>query len=254
MPYLYTLADEASRTGLPLVRPLFLEFPNAAPDHHPIDTDLEAASEFMLGAALLIAPAPYPDARDGYAVEFPSLGWYNYWTGEKVPAPAAQAPSAPDPTAVLASDPPLSIYLVPELAQLPVFVRAGSILPLAPVVQSTNLTPQGPLTLRVYAGDPCSGELYQDDGKTYAYKQGDYLRMKFTCRQTPEGMRLDISAHQGSYPGWWKQIRVEIFGWQPRKGDIYVNAIPIPAHLERTSRNLDFVVGDDGKGMVIVLK
>src|SRR6202042_2895797 len=54
MPYLYTLADEASRTGLPLVRPLFLEFPNAAPDRHPIDIDLSAPSEFMLGPDLLI--------------------------------------------------------------------------------------------------------------------------------------------------------------------------------------------------------
>ncbi len=58
LPYLYTLADEASRTGLPLVRPLFLEFPNATGDGHPMDLDGDASSEFMLGPDLLVAPAP----------------------------------------------------------------------------------------------------------------------------------------------------------------------------------------------------
>ena len=72
MPYLYTLADEASRTGLPMVRPLFLEFPDASPDGHPIDTDIDASGEFLLGPDLLIAPQPYPEELDTYSVELPS--------------------------------------------------------------------------------------------------------------------------------------------------------------------------------------
>ncbi|MGC2500720.1 MAG: TIM-barrel domain-containing protein, partial [Silvibacterium sp.] len=80
MPYLYTLAEEASRTGLPVVRPLFLEYPDAAPDHHPIDTDIPASGEFLLGRDLLIAAPPFPDELDSYTIEFPSLDWYNYWT------------------------------------------------------------------------------------------------------------------------------------------------------------------------------
>ncbi len=257
MPYFYTLADEAARTGLPMVRPLFLEFPNAAPDRHPIDVDLAAASEFMLGADLLIAPSPYPDATDNYTVEFPSTGWYSFWTGEKVTAPIAQAaPSTPDPASLHSGDPPLSINVDPQLAQLPVFVRAGSILPIAPVVQSTAVSPVGPLTLRVYAGTPCSGELYQDDGKTYDFRQGAFLRMKFTCEQTSAGLRLNIGAHQGSYPAWWKEIRVEIFGWQPAKGEISANAIPLklPVRLDRASQTPEFVFADNGKGIVIDLK
>jgi alpha-glucosidase len=54
MPYLYTIAEETSRTGLPIMRPLFLEFPNATTDGHPID--LDAGNEFLLGPSLLIAP------------------------------------------------------------------------------------------------------------------------------------------------------------------------------------------------------
>src|SRR5260370_23734 len=97
MPYLYTLAEEASRTGIPIERPLFLEFPDAASDHHPLDIDGQAAGEFLLGPDILVAAPPYPDKLDNYGVEFPSASWYDYWTGQlvKKPAPAVLTPNAP---------------------------------------------------------------------------------------------------------------------------------------------------------------
>ena len=254
LPYLYTLAEEASRTGLPLVRPLFFEYPDAAPDHHPIDTDAAAASEFMLGSDLLIAPAPYPEALDSYVVEFPSPDWYDYWTGEKIPPPVAATLSAPDPATLHDAHPPLSISVSPKMAELPVFVRAGSILPIAPVMQSTEQIPQGPLTLRVYVGDACSGELYQDDGKTYAYRQGIFLRMKFSCQRTAESLHLIIGPHEGTFPAWWKDVNVEVFGWTPQRGDIYVNSKQIPAHPEKKSGAFAFVSEDNGKGIVVDLR
>jgi len=97
MPYLYTLAEEASRDGLPILRPLFLEFPDAASDGHPIDIDVNASSEFLLGADLLIAPQPYPDELDTYEIEFPSPDWYNYWTGEKLVCPFSRPQPSPIP-------------------------------------------------------------------------------------------------------------------------------------------------------------
>jgi alpha-glucosidase len=200
MPYLYTLAEEASRTGLPMVRPLFLEYPDAAPAHHTLDTDINASGEFLLGHDLLIAPPPFLDALDTYPIELPSREWYNYWTGAKVTAPQ--------------SDGIYSISMKPELDKLPVYVHAGSILPIEPLVQSTNETPQGPLTLKVYAGDDCGGTLYQDDGRTYAYQHGVYLRMTFTCRATPNGFEIHADPQTGTYTGWWKSIRVEVYGWK----------------------------------------
>ena len=254
MPYLYTLADEASRTGLPMVRPLFLEFPNAAPDGHPIDTDLAAAGEFMLGPDLLIAPSPYPDEQDPYIVEFPSSGWYNYWTGERILLPVSTTAAIPDPLAVPDREAQFSVRVASELSQLPVFVRAGSILPIAPVVRSTADTPQGPLTLRVYPGDGCAGELYQDDGKTYAFQHGVYLRMKFSCNRTAEGMRIDIGSHEGSYPAWWKQVHVEVFGTPPESNQIYANGKKISAETDGDPKRIGFTLGDDGKGAVIEIK
>jgi alpha-glucosidase len=252
LPYLYTLAEEASRTGLPILRPLFLEFPDATPDRHPIDTDAAAQSEFLLGAHLLIAPPPYPEALDAYSVEFPTQDWYDYWSGAKIlqPIPA----TAPVPSAVTEHRGPLTVRVTPDLALLPVFVRAGSILPIAPIVQSTNETPQGPLTLRVYAGDQCAGELYQDDGRTYAFKQGAYLRMKFNCQITTEGVRLDVSEHEGSYTPWWKELRVEIYGWTPKEGKVLVNEKEVPVHMDREPQSVSFVVVDDGKGEKITVE
>jgi alpha-glucosidase len=254
MPYLYTLADESSRTGLPMVRPLFLEFPNAAPDGHPMDIDLAASGEFMLGSDLLIAPAPYPEENAPYVVEFPSSDWYDFWTGKKVPLPLISNPPVSDPGTVPGRDHQFSIQATPELSQLPVFIRAGSILPLSPVVQSTSETPQGPLTLRVYPGDRCSGELYQDDGISNAFQHGVYLRMSFSCQKTARGVLLNIGPHLGPHPAWWKEIRVEIFGLTPGNGEVLVNGTKVSADADADHQLITFVLEDDGKGEAIEVK
>jgi|HubBroStandDraft_4_1064222.scaffolds.fasta_scaffold01027_5 alpha-glucosidase len=255
MPYLYTLAEEASRTGLPIERPLFLEFPDAASDLHPIDIDLRATGEFLVGPNLLIAAPPYPDKLDTYAVEFPSAEWYDYWTGQRVPKPAAAdpEPNAPiSPTDLV----PLTTWIHPEVASLPVFVRGGTILPVAPLVQSTDEIPQGLLTLRVYVGDACAGHLYVDDGKTYAYKNGGSLRVDFNCEVTAEGLRLNVSKHQGSYPAWWHEIHIEIFGWLPREHTASLDGRTIDMGGGSASNNsgLGLTIPDNERGASLELK
>ena len=246
MPYLYTLAEEASRTGLPIVRPLFLEYPDAAPDHHPIDVDLPASAEFLLGRDLLIAPNPYPEELGDYTVELPSADWYDYWTGARVDKPASTAGSSqPEGSPDQAS---ASIQVHPELDKLPVFVHAGSIVPIAPLVQSTSETPQGPLTLRIYVGDDCGGQVYQDDGKTYAYQHGVYLRMNVSCQATAQGLLLKIGPHEGSFTPWWKQLRIEIYGWTPKQSIVVINGKAAAAPLHRFKQYVSLTLPDDGKG------
>jgi alpha-glucosidase len=254
MPYLYTLAEQASRTGLPILRPLFLEFPDAAADRHPLDLDAAAASEFMVGSDLLIAPPPYGEELDSYAVEFPSADWFDYWTGEKVEMPRISTAANADPTAVPGQQALPTIRVTPQLAELPVFVHAGSILPMAPVVQSTNQTPTGSLTLRVYVGDHCAGDLYQDDGKTYAYLHGEYLRMNFSCKRTANGLRLDVSPHEGALAAWWQGISAEIFGWTPTSGELYVNGKRDPGSLKQQANGVSLAISDDGKGVKVELR
>jgi alpha-glucosidase len=250
LPYIYTVAEEASRTGLPLVRPLFLEFPDATPDRHPIDVDAEAASEFMLGPDLLIAPSQYLDELDDYSIELPTPAWYNFWSGEKVslPPPDPPVPGAPDRTIRY------SMRVAPSLSQLPVYVRAGAMLPLQPLVQSTSETPAGPLTLRVYVGDNCAGQLYQDDGKSFAFKKGVFLRERFTCRANTASMQVTLSKREGIYPAWWKQIQLEIYGWTPSKNEVMVNGLAVNTQIGGGNHSIDIVIPDDGNGSTVEVR
>jgi alpha-glucosidase len=247
MPYLYTLAEEASRTGVPLERPLFFEFPDAAADHHPLDVDPAASGEFLLGPDLLIAPPPFLEEVEAYPVELPSADWYDFWTGERVARPAA------------AQVGPVVVTARPEAATLPIFVRGGSIVPMQPLVESTNETPQGPLDLRVYVGDggegrSCEGSLYLDDGKTMAYRQGAFLRAGFTCLVADGVLRIHIGAHEGSYPAWWKEIHGEVYGWSATSATVVVDGRSEPVPLSRSSQAIHFTVDDNGKGVDLELR
>jgi alpha-glucosidase len=208
LPYIYTLAEEASRNGLPLVRPLFMEFPG---DFTAADT------EFLLGPALLVAPSPFIEARDDYAVHFPEGGWYDFWTGAKVP-PSQVEPGIVEIANAIAEGKteaslPHPAKIHPTLETLPVYVRAGSILPIQPLIQSTDETPRGPLELRVYPGPSCSGSIYLDDGHTFQYQKGQFLRQGFSCTTDASSVRIDLQAREGSYAPWWKNFEVVIFGW-----------------------------------------
>lgn len=212
MPYLYTAAEETSRNGVPIVRPLFVEFPHAAADGHPID--LDGGSEFMFGASILVAPSPLPDDVAPYEVHLPPAIWYDYWTGEKLDRRSAGGRRDLEiRDAALVLKP---VMVNPKLDELPVYARAGSIIPMAPLTQNTEETPQGPLTVRVFAplpGDRCEGSVYQDDGSSYDFRKGKYLRLAFTCSVTADGSTtIEVAKAEGGYKPWWKQVRFEVVG------------------------------------------
>jgi alpha-glucosidase len=237
MPYLYTTAEEMSRTGLPIVRPLFLEFSDSSSDGHPFD--LDAGSEFLLGRSLLVAPAPFPEKLDEYKVLLPPVHWYDYWTGELADQGHKGAPQS-------AVNAPHYVPELPRLDALPIFVREGTILPLQPLTQSTSEIPRGALTLRVYPGKNCEGSVYQDDGKTMAYKHGDFLRMQFSCEQTTSGIKLHIGPHEGTYQPWWEQIQVEVYGWS--SGSSHVLGKETVGSLDPVHHMVSIIIPDDGRG------
>jgi len=102
----------------------------------------------------------------------------------------------------------------PRLDRLPVFVRAGTILPRQPLVQSTSETPNGPLRLDVYPGADCMGTLYEDDGRTLAYTRRGYFRQTVRCTITSTGLSIDFAKPEGDFKPWWKSIAVTIHGWE----------------------------------------
>ena len=213
LPYIYSLADESSRTGLPLMRPVFLEFPEIfAPNSGGFD---HLDTEFLLGPSLLVAPPPFAEMLDDYSVSLPKgHDWYEFWTGLKT-EPSPQPPPIQAVVIALNADATVSspATIHPPLETMPVYVRGGSILPLQPLIQSTDETPSGPLELRIYPGSDCSGSIYLDDGHTFRYLQGEYLRQTFTCQSDAGSLRLKFHAREGSYMPWWKIIEVVIYDW-----------------------------------------
>jgi alpha-D-xyloside xylohydrolase len=146
LPYIYSLGYDTYQTGAPYMRALFMDFPQ----------DPKAAGlhdEYMFGPAFLIAPVTEQGATSR-AVYLPAgAGWYNYWTNQRLHGGQTIQVDAPIDT-------------------LPIFVRAGSILPLGDAIESTSQV-QKIVKLRVYPGADAEFALYQDDGTTYAYEKGD---------------------------------------------------------------------------------
>jgi alpha-glucosidase len=221
---------------------------------------------------------------DPYELKLPPGDWYDYWTGSHVafvtgtstrdaeqplstttaksttpavqPAhtPNAAGESLPNPLASAASHP---ILITPTLETLPVYVRGGSIIPIQPLVQSTDEKPQGPLTLRIYVptrpGTTCQGTLYQDDGISFAFRTGAFLRIDSTCERTSEGLRVHIGKHDGTFQPWWHDLRIEVYGWTSTTPNITANNQPVPA-IAATGAPLAITLPDPGTGIDLVLK
>jgi len=199
LPYIYTGMEEASRTGIPLMRPMFMEFPQEP-------TLATNGEEYIFGSALLVAPKNWPFVEP-YEVVLPKGDWVNYWTGERQTGGA-------------------TIKVNPPLDTLPVYVRAGTILPEQPVVQNVDETPKGPLELKVYPGPACNGSLYMDDGNTFAYQKGEYLRTQFTCELNSGVLKIHTSAPEGSYHPWFKELRLTVYT-QDKVRDVRLDGKPI---------------------------
>jgi alpha-glucosidase len=198
MPYIYTSFEETSRTGIPLMRPILLEFP-----HDPAFETTD--KEFMFGSDLLVAPAN--ETVGGYEVKLPAGNWYDFWTGRRVES------------ATFRVDPPLQT--------LPVYVRSGSIVPEQRVVQNVDQVPDGPLELSVYPGPDCRGSVYDDDGNTFAYQRGEFLRMQFTCEVRPDSVRVDLSEPQGTFKPWWTAVKITVFGASAPPRKVTVNGTSV---------------------------
>jgi alpha-glucosidase len=142
------------------------------------------------------------------------------------------------------------ITIKPQLDVLPVFVREGSILPMQPLTQSTIETPKGPLTLRVYPGKDCKGSVYLDDGLSFAYRKGDFLRMEFTCAETPKGLTVHVGPHQGRYVPWWTSLQVEVYGSTAAAGKAVIAGTAEPVHFSFDAPHhlAAFTLPDNGRG------
>jgi alpha-glucosidase (family GH31 glycosyl hydrolase) len=178
LPYTYTLAAEANQTGLPMARPLYLDYP-AQPSAY------ENPTEYLYGPDMLVAPVTTPGDVASTTVWFPPGSWVDFFTGATFTGPS---------TATLA---------VP-LDQMPVFVRQGGIVP-----EQASTGGSGPprsLTALVYPGSSGSFELYGDAGTGLGYTKSQRTETLITTSSSapakgPPSVRVTIAAARGSYRG-----------------------------------------------------
>ena len=106
-------------------------------------------------------------------------------------------------------------------------VRGGAIVPHAPLVQSTSETPKGPLELRVYPGPDCKGSLYLDDGTTFDYRQGAFLRLPLSCAETEGAITVRTGPAEGTFTPWFSSVAYAIHGAKGKPKQVTVAGKPV---------------------------
>ena len=172
LPYIYTVMQHASETGVPALRPLFLEFPD---DEHAAAID----DEFLFGSGLLVAPVLWEGA-EGRDVYLPAGDWFDYWTGKRY-----------------AGNSTISIPVT--LNSIPLFVRGGAFIFRQPVVQNTGEMPGNPLRVLIAPAAESQSSLYEDDGESLQYRRGDFMRRRFHQNRDTQSLVVEVSAPEGSY-------------------------------------------------------
>jgi alpha-glucosidase len=177
LPYLYTALEEAHRTGVPPFRPLLLNYQDD-PSTYNLD------DQFMVGDDILVAPIVKPDVTRRL-VYLPAGSWYDYWTNKKY-----------------AGGTMISVEALLEV--VPMFVRAGAIIPVGPLQNYVGEKSSDPIKFNIYPDDAGSASmtLYEDDGLSPAYKTGAFRRTTITARRGTDGFTVSIGPVQGNYnPG-----------------------------------------------------
>ncbi|HSL21934.1 MAG TPA: glycoside hydrolase family 31 protein [Vicinamibacterales bacterium] len=179
LPHIYNVMQQASETGLPALRPAFLEFPS---DPRTWDQD----DQFMFGADLLVAPVLRPGERVRGVYLPKGAAWYDFWTGRRyegdrfVPVPVT-------------------------LASLPIFAREGAFIFQQPAIQHTGEMRSQPLHVAVYPAPSSSAALYEDDGESLQYRRGAFLKRRFTQARATDAdgrdakVTIDVGAPEGSW-------------------------------------------------------
>ncbi|MDQ1006627.1 alpha-glucosidase (family GH31 glycosyl hydrolase) [Streptomyces sp. V4I23] len=181
LPYQYSYAHQATKTGVGMVRPLVLEYP----DDPQAATDA-AKYEFLSGEHFLVAPV-YKDATERDGIYLPKGTWIDYWTGRTYQGPAT-----------------VDDYSAP-LDTLPLFVKAGAAVPMWPGIRSyRDRTAESPLAWDVYPQGRSSFTLYEDDGVTRQHREGAYATQRADVEAPARGagdVTVRIGASRGEFTG-----------------------------------------------------
>lgn len=183
MPYTYTLAWEARDTGMPPMRAMWLHYPDDK-------TARNIGSQFLWGRDLLIAPV-FKKGATLWNVYLPPGDWYDWWTNKKESGGQ-------------------SITRKVDLATMPIYVKAGAIIPFDPVKQYTNEISSEPMTIKVYRGANGLFTLYEDDGISQEYLQGIFNKTRMTWNDKTKELMIEPTASKSTGLAIDRMFKIEL--------------------------------------------
>ena len=203
MPYLYTAVRDCCETGLPIMRALWLHYPDDA-------SAVARGDEYLWGRDMLVAPVVEKGVTTRRAW-LPRGVWHDFWTEERVEGGREVERSV-------------------DLATMPLWVRAGAVIPMGPVKQYTDEPNETPMTLVVYPGADGSSTWYDDDGISFDYRNGAWMRVEMAWEDAAR--RLTLRLARGS----------RMLGPNPRRFEVRVAGAPAMRTIEFTGRPIEIVL------------
>jgi alpha-glucosidase (family GH31 glycosyl hydrolase) len=183
LPYLYSAVHECTKTGMPLMRALWL--------HYPDDPKaVSCADQYLWGRDLLVAPVVEPGATSR-RVYLPSGIWHDFWTGEQIEGGR-------------------EITRAVDLETIPLYVRAGTILPLGPVKQYVNEKSDEPLTVSIFPGAEGSFLLYEDDGRSFNYRRGQWMGIEMRWNDNSRKFTMRLAEGSKMLPPMRRNLQVKL--------------------------------------------
>ena len=183
LPYLYSAVHECATTGMPIVRALWL--------HYPDDPKaVSCGDQYLWGKNVLVAPVVEKGAETRQ-VYLPAGGWYDFWTGEYVEGAR-------------------EISRKVDLETIPLYVRAASILPLGPVKQFTGEKVDQPLSVSIYPRADASFLLYEDDGNSFNYRKGEWMGIQMDWHDAARTLTLRLSPGSRMLPPLRRKLEVRL--------------------------------------------
>lgn len=203
MPYLYSAVHETCETGIPIIRALWLHYPDDA-------TAVARDDEYLYGRDILVAPVAEQGATSR-SLYLPHGAWFDYWTQEK-------------------HEGGREITRKVDLETIPLYVRAGAVLPMGPVKQYTGEKVDGPLTLWIYPGADGTSPLYEDDGETFDYHKGEYMYVEMEWNDHQRLLNLKLRNGSRMLAPAKRNIRLRVAGEKASR-DVVFEGRPLSVKL-----------------------
>lgn len=182
LPYIYSEAWQITKNGSTMMRPLVMDFNGDS-------SALNQTFEYMFGKSFLVAPVTEPDIKEWNVYLPKPAAWYDFWTGRRFDGGQTVNTAAP-------------------LYRIPLFIKAGSIIPVGPEVQYAAEKSWDNLEIRIYPGSDGEFTLYEDENDNYNYEKGAYSTITFNWDDAKKF--LSISNRKGSFPGMLNERKFNI--------------------------------------------